>query len=76
MQLLIENGVDSAIHYPTALPFLPCYANRGYQPGEFPVAFANQSQILSLPLFAELRDEQIEKVTSLIQSFTRVPVQG
>lgn len=76
MQLLKENGVDTAIHYPTALPFLPCYSNRGFQTGEFPVAFANQSQILSLPLFAELRNEQIEKVTSLIQAFNRVPVQG
>ena len=76
MQVLKEKDVDTAIHYPTALPFLPCYSNRGFQPGEFSVAFTNQSQILSLPLFAELRNEQIEKVSSLIRKFNNVSVQG
>jgi dTDP-4-amino-4,6-dideoxygalactose transaminase len=74
--LLKDKGVETAIHYPTALPLLPCYANRGYRPADFPAAFANQSQILSLPMFAELTPAQIEKVVSLIKSFEHVPVQG
>lgn len=76
VQLLKENGIETAVHYPTALPFLPCYANRHFQPADFPAAFANQSQILSIPLFAELTTEQIERVSSLIHSFEHVPVQG
>ena len=76
MQLLKENEIETAIHYPTALPFLPCYANRGFTPGDFPVAFYNQSRILSLPLFAELTAAQLEKVAMLVASFENVPVQG
>lgn len=76
IQLLKENKIETAIHYPTALPFLPCYANRNHQPTDFPAAFANQAQILSIPLFAELTDEQIERVASLIHSFDYVSVQG
>jgi len=76
VQLLKEDGIETAVHYPTALPFLPCYANRHFQPADFPAAFANQSQILSIPLFAELTTEQIERVSSLIHSFEDVSVQG
>ena len=76
VELLKENDIETAIHYPTALPFLPCYANRNYRPEDFPAAFANQSQILSIPLFAELTDVKIKQVTTLIHSFAHVSVQG
>lgn len=76
VQLLKENDIETAVHYPTALPFLPCYANRHFQPADFPAAFANQSQILSIPLFAELTTEQIERIVSLVHSFEHVSVQG
>jgi dTDP-4-amino-4,6-dideoxygalactose transaminase len=64
--LLQQNQIETAIHYPTALPFLPCYESRNFQPKDFPVAFSCQSKILSLPMFAELTIDQIEKVTSII----------
>lgn len=76
VQLLKENEIETAVHYPTALPFLPCYANREFQPGDFSAAFANQSQILSIPLFAELTTTQIERIASLVHSFEHVSVQG
>ena len=76
VELLKENEIETAIHYPTALPFLPCYANRNYRPEDFPTAFANQSEILSIPLFAELSAIQIENITSLIHSFEHVSIQG
>lgn len=76
MLLLKENGVETAIHYPTALPFLPCYAHRGFKSTDFPAAFANQSSIISIPLYPELTQEQIGHITSLIASFEHVPVQG
>ncbi|MFT3846483.1 MAG: DegT/DnrJ/EryC1/StrS family aminotransferase [Lacibacter sp.] len=76
VQLLKENGIDTAVHYPTALPFLPCYSNMNHRPEDFPAAFANQSTILSIPLYAELTPEQMEKVSAVIRSFSHVPVQG
>jgi dTDP-4-amino-4,6-dideoxygalactose transaminase len=69
INLLKENDIETAIHYPTALPFLACYAMQNHKPEDFPNAFANQSTILSIPLFAELTRAQIEKVTTLINSF-------
>lgn len=61
-------GVDTAIHYPVALPFLTCYNQRGFQPGNFPVAYSYQSQILSLPMYAEITDEQIHYVAGIINA--------
>lgn len=76
MRYLKEQGVETAIHYPTALPFLPCYAERNFKSADFPVAYANQSKILSIPLFAELTAAQIEKVSSLLQTPVHVSVEG
>src|SRR5688572_23711945 len=36
------NGVETVIHYPAPLPFLPCYKKYDHTPADFPVAFYNQ----------------------------------
>ena len=66
---LKENGVETVIHYPAPLPLLPCYKQYNYKPEDFPVASYNQSRILSLPMYAELSDEQIRYVAGLVKSF-------
>jgi dTDP-4-amino-4,6-dideoxygalactose transaminase len=66
---LIENGIETAIHYPTALPLLPCYSHRNFTAADFPLAYHNQSRLLSLPMYAELNNEQIEYVAELIKNF-------
>lgn len=66
---LFENGVETAIHYPTALPFLTCYANRNFKKSDFPIAFAYQSQILSLPMFPELTQQEQSKVIQLLNDY-------
>jgi dTDP-4-amino-4,6-dideoxygalactose transaminase len=68
-QQLKEAGVDTAIHYPTALPFLACYRNRNFKAAQFPVANAYQSQILSLPMYAELSSDQMKYVSDIINSY-------
>lgn len=67
MQQLKEQNVETAIHYPSALPFLPCYASFGYQYADFPNAYSNQSQYFSLPLYPELTASQIEFVAQLLK---------
>jgi dTDP-4-amino-4,6-dideoxygalactose transaminase len=69
MSYLKSKGIDTAIHYPTALPFLPCYQNRNYSPDDFPVAFAYQAKILSIPMFPELEVSEIEKVITVLNEF-------
>jgi dTDP-4-amino-4,6-dideoxygalactose transaminase len=68
---LSANGIETAVHYPTALPLLPCYSHKNYTPENFPVAYQNQDRLLSLPMYAELTDEQIEYVAGLIKKFTK-----
>lgn len=62
-----DAGIETAIHYPTALPFLPCYQSRQFKPEDFPVAYCHQSSILSLPLFPEMQDSAIEYVAAAIK---------
>lgn len=62
-------NVETAIHYPIALPFLPAYSRFGHGPSEFPVAYAHQSRILSLPMFPEMTSEQIGAVARAVAEF-------
>ena len=59
---LQADGVQSGIHYPTPLHLTPAYAALGYGPGDFPVAEAMAPRLLSLPMFPEITDEQIDLV--------------
>jgi dTDP-4-amino-4,6-dideoxygalactose transaminase len=61
-QKLADDQIETGLHYPTALPFLEAYADLNYQPSDFPVAHAQMDKILSLPMYAELTEEMIEKV--------------
>jgi dTDP-4-amino-4,6-dideoxygalactose transaminase len=68
---LKARGVDTGVHYPTALPFLKAYAYLGHTPADFPNAFAAQSSILSLPLYPEMTPEMQAHVVSSIRDFYR-----
>ena len=65
-EILASHGVSSAIYYPIPLPFQPLFASHGHRPGEFPEAERAASQVLSLPLFPELTENQIERVAEAI----------
>jgi dTDP-4-amino-4,6-dideoxygalactose transaminase len=60
-------GIDTGIHYPIALPYLNAYRHMGHTESDFPVALAASREIVSLPMFSELRDEQIEHVAKQIK---------
>ncbi len=62
-------GVATVLNYPKALPFFPAYAYLGPKPADFPVAYANQSRILSLPIYPEMPDEMMVYVVNQIRSF-------
>jgi dTDP-4-amino-4,6-dideoxygalactose transaminase len=66
---LKENGVETAIHYPTPLPLLDAYSKRGYKASQFEVASQYQSEILSLPMYPELTKNQIEYISKTIINF-------
>ena len=66
---LKSRGIATGIHYPTALPLLPAYHYLRHRPSDFPVASACQGEILSLPMFPELTDEQIAYVADTVKEF-------
>ncbi|MGB5982125.1 MAG: DegT/DnrJ/EryC1/StrS family aminotransferase [Nonlabens sp.] len=71
MKFLESNGVETNIHYPTALPFQPCYADWKHESDDFPGAFEIQKETLSIPIFAELKQEELDYVVDRIKSFFR-----
>ena len=66
---LKTHGVQTAINYPTALPFLEAYRRLGHRPEQFPNAHRDQGEILSLPMFAEITREQQDEVIDLVRRF-------
>lgn len=66
---LKEQGIETAIHYPTALPNLPAYKYLGHQPTDFPVATSLQHDSLSLPIYPELTKEMIAYTADAIKTF-------
>jgi dTDP-4-amino-4,6-dideoxygalactose transaminase len=66
---LAQRGIETAVHYPTALPLLPAYKYLGYQPSQVPRAAANQTAILSLPMFPEMSDAMIGHVAASLREF-------
>jgi dTDP-4-amino-4,6-dideoxygalactose transaminase len=66
---LKDKGIFTGIHYAKALPMTPAYNYLGHKPEDFPVASAWQDQILSLPMFPELTDEQIGYVAGSVKEF-------
>lgn len=67
---LTSRGIQTVINYPVALPFLPAYARLKHSPGDFPNAHYNQSRILSLPIFPEITESQLQTVAATIREFS------
>ena len=68
---LDANGIGNAVHYPMPLHLQKVYASLGYQPGDFPVAEKASREVLSLPMFPELTDAQIQRVAAVVKEFFR-----
>jgi len=66
---LKTKGIATGIHYPYALPLMPAYKYLGHKPSDFPVAYQCQNEILSLPMYPELSNEQITFVADSIKEF-------
>jgi dTDP-4-amino-4,6-dideoxygalactose transaminase len=62
-------GISTGIHYPIALPNLKAYTYLNHREEEFPQATQVSKEILSLPMFPELTESQIEYVAGTIKEF-------
>lgn len=66
---LYTNGIGAGLHYPRPLHLQPAYAALGYHKGNFPIAEESAAQIISLPMFPELQQNEIEQICDLIGNF-------
>ena len=66
---LEKQGVGTDVIYPGPMHLQPCYASLGYRPGSLPVAEKTSATCLSLPIFPELTDEQVDHVVAAVNSF-------
>jgi len=66
---LKEHEIATGLHYPIPLHLTQAYAFLGYKKGDFPVAEKLANEILSLPMYPELTEEQIEYVCEKIKAF-------
>ena len=62
-------GIGTMLNYPKALPFYPAYARLGHAPADFPNAWAAQGEVLSLPMFPEMSEMEIDIVCDAIRDF-------
>jgi dTDP-4-amino-4,6-dideoxygalactose transaminase len=66
---LSERGVGSEIYYPIPLHLQKCFAYLGYLPGDLPEAERAALDVLALPMFAELEEDEQQHVVDMIAEF-------
>ncbi len=64
-----RRGISTGIHYPIALPNLQAYSYRNFAAGDYPCATDASGEILSLPMYPELTEQQIQYIVDAIKAF-------
>lgn len=65
-QALQANGIQTGIHYPIPVHLLPAYEDLGYRKGDFPHSEQAADEVLSLPMYPELRQAQCKEVSEAV----------
>jgi len=68
---LSAQSIQTGIHYPIPIHMQTAYLDLGHKQGAFPVAERTSREILSLPMFPDLTDAQIDRVADAIIAFSR-----
>jgi len=66
-----DRGIGTQIHYPVPIHLQQSAEFLGYRKGDMPVTERLASEVLSLPMFAELTDEQVERVADSVRAFMK-----
>jgi dTDP-4-amino-4,6-dideoxygalactose transaminase len=64
-------GIGTGIHYPVPVHLQKAYSNLGYGPGDLPITEGVARRFLSLPMYAELRPEQVAEVVQRLDEACR-----
>lgn len=63
---LTDQGISTGIHYPIPVHLQPAYEDLGYKAGDFPHTEAAAREVLSLPMFAEMTNDQLDRVSKAV----------
>lgn len=66
---LSSKGIYTQLHYPVPIHLQPAYKNLGYKKGDFTMTEKLANEILSLPMFPELKESEIKYISGQIASF-------
>lgn len=75
-QALMAEGIQTGVHYALPAHLQPAYSDLGYGKGSFPESEKAAAEVLSLPVYPELSDMQIETVARAVQEFMAVNAQA
>jgi dTDP-4-amino-4,6-dideoxygalactose transaminase len=64
-----EKGISTGLHYPVPLHLQKAYSNLGYKKGDFPATEKAAGEILSLPMFPSLTEENVRLVADALLDF-------
>ncbi len=67
MKSLAEKEIGHAVYYPHPLHLQPVFTGLGYKPGSLPVSERACEEVLSLPIFPELREDEVEQVAAALK---------
>lgn len=70
MEYMRAEGVGCAVYYPIPLHMQKCFEFLGYNPEDFPESQRAAAEVLSLPIFAELTDQQLTRVATVLADAT------
>jgi dTDP-4-amino-4,6-dideoxygalactose transaminase len=70
-QDLSERGIASDIHWPEPVHVQPAYAHLGYARGSLPVTERLCDEVLTIPMFPELTDVEIDRIAAALKAFAR-----
>ena len=68
-EYLTSAGIGSEVYYPVPLHLQKCFAALGHKPGDFPEAERAAAEVVSLPIFPELKIDQIDFVAEKVAEF-------
>lgn len=68
LKKLKQSGISAGIHYPISLHEQPAFKFLGYKKGDFPVSERCCDEVLSLPMFPELTEDEVEKISKTVIS--------
>ena len=66
---LAAKGIGHSVYYPLCLHLQPCFAYLGYKPGQCPEAEKASAEVLSLPIYPELTQGQLDEVVAAVRGF-------